>query len=60
MFGCKKVKFVAISKHRLSSHPIEVETGKWARPNEIFLAERHCISCHLLDGVFRFVLECAR
>ena len=50
----------ALSELRLSSHRLEDEAGKWARPNGILLEERHCTSCHLLEDEFCFVLECAR
>ena len=47
-----KFKF-ALSKLGLSSHLIshrlEVETGRWARPNAFPLEDRHFTSCHLLE-----------
>ena len=35
----------ALNKLRMSSHRLEVEVGKWARPNRIPIDERKCSSC---------------
>ena len=51
---------VALSNVRLSSHRLEIETGRWARPNAIPFEERRCTSCHSLEDEFNFVLECSR
>ena len=67
-FGHKTyLDFVSVGKHRfalsrlrLSSHRLEVETGRWARPNAIPFEERRCTSCHSLEDEFHFVLECSR
>ena len=50
----------AHSRLRLSSHRLEVETWRWARPNAIPFEERRCTSCHSLEDAFHFVLECSR
>ena len=49
----------ALSKLRLSSHRLEVETGRWARPNAIPFSERVCNVCNKLEDEFHFVLECS-
>ena len=54
-----KLRF-ALSRLRLSSHHLEVETGRWARSNAIPFEERRCTSCHTLEDEFHFVLECSR
>ena len=54
-----KLRF-ALSRLRLSSHHLEVETGRWARPNATLFEERRCTSCHSLEDEFHFVLECSR
>ena len=67
-FGYKTyLDFVSVGKHRfalsrlrLSSHRLEVETGRWARPNATPFEERRCTSCHSLEDEFHFVLECSR
>ena len=59
-FGYKTyLDFVSVGKHRfalsrlrLSSHRLEVETGRWARPNATAFEERRCTSCHSLEDVF--------
>ena len=48
----------ALAKLRLSSHRLEVETGRWARPNAIPFSERVCYVCNKLEDEFHFVLEC--
>ena len=48
----------ALSKLRMSSHRLEVETGRWARPNAIPFAERLCKICNKLEDEFHFILEC--
>ena len=54
-----KLRF-ALSRLRSSSHRLEIETGRWARPNVIPFEERPCTSCHSLEDEFHFVLECSR
>ena len=48
----------ALSKLRLSSHRLEVETGRWARPNAIPFEERLFKVCNKLKDEYHFVLEC--
>ena len=47
-----------LAKLRLSSHRLEVETGRWAKPNAIPFSERVCNVCNKLEDEFHFVLEC--
>ena len=54
-----KLRF-ALSRLRLSSHRLEVETGRWARPNAIPFEEKCCPSVHSLEDEFHLVLECSR
>ena len=42
--------------HSLSSHRLEVETGRWARPNAFSFEERKYFSCNSLEYEFHFVL----
>ena len=42
----------------MSSHRLEVETGRWARPNAIPFAERLCKICNKLEDEFHFIFEC--
>ena len=46
----------ALSKLRMSSQRLEVEAGRWLKPNRIPLDE---IKCFFLEDEFHFVLECS-
>ena len=48
----------AISKLRMSSHRLAIESGRWARPNRIPVDERKCIECETLEDEYHFVIEC--
>ncbi|MCG8048238.1 MAG: reverse transcriptase family protein [Candidatus Thiodiazotropha endolucinida] len=48
----------ALSRLRVSSHRLSVESGRWVRPNSIPLSERKCILCNTLEDEYHFVLEC--
>ena len=52
----KKLR-IALSRLRLSSHRLEVEMGRWARPVRVQYDERECRICGLLEDVFHFLLE---
>ena len=49
----------SLSKLRLSSHRLEEETGRWAKPNKIPYEHRKCKICDTLEDEFHFVFECA-
>lgn len=48
----------ALSRLRLSSHRLAVETGRWQRPESVPYNERKCIICGVLADKFHFVIEC--
>ena len=48
----------ALSRLCLSSHRLEVESGRWVKPNPIPLNERKCLNCKVLEDECHFVLEC--
>ena len=48
-----------MTKLRASSHRLEIEVGRWARPNRIPIDERKCITCNKLEDEFHFLLECS-
>lgn len=50
----------SFSKLRMSSHRLEVEAGRWARPNRIPIDERKCTACRVLEDEYHFVIECSR
>ena len=47
----------SICKLRVSSHRLEIETGRRAKPNKIPLEKRLCMICNVLEDEFHFVLE---
>ena len=47
----------SFSKLRRSSHRLQIEAGRWARPNSIPLNERKCSFCQVIEDEFHFVLE---
>ena len=49
---------IALSKLRVSSHRLEIEVGRWSRPNRIPIDERKCRVCDKLEDEFHFLLEC--
>ena len=49
----------SLCKLRVSSHRLEVEMGRWAKPNKIPLDNRKCRACGVLEDEFHFILECA-
>lgn len=54
----KVIKFrTAISRLRVSSHRLEIEAGRWARPYKP-VNERLCNVCNRIEDEFHFVLEC--
>ena len=48
----------AFSLLRMSSHRLEIESGRWMRPNSTHLDDRKCNLCNVLEDDFHFVLEC--
>ena len=49
----------SLSKLRLSSHRLEVEAGRWAKPIEIPYENRKCKIRDTSEDEFHFVFECA-
>lgn len=49
---------IALSKLRLSSHRLEIEVGRWAKPNRTPIDQRKCHVCNKLEDEFHFLLEC--
>lgn len=49
-----------LTRLRTSSHRLEIEVGRWAKPVSIPVAERLCSTCHMLEDEFHFVLQCVR
>ena len=53
----KKMR-MAMTKLRVSSHRLEIEVGRWARPNRTPINERKCRYRDNLEGEFQFLIEC--
>ena len=54
------VKFQnAVSRVRVASHRLEIEAGRWARPNRIPINDRKCRVCNVLEDEYHFVIECS-
>ena len=47
----------AMSRLRLSSHRLAVESGRWYKPLPISFNERKCTICNVLQDEFHFVIE---
>ena len=43
---------------KVSSHRLEIETGRWAKPNKISRENRKCHVCSILEDEFHFLFEC--
>ena len=58
---CVKVKKfrIAMTKLRVASHRLEIEVGRWARPNRVPVDERKYKHCNTLEDEFHFLLECS-
>ena len=53
------VKFQkAVSRLRVASHRLEIEAGRWARPNRIPINDRICRVCKVLEDEYHFVIKC--
>ena len=57
MITVRKLRY-ALAKLRMSSHRLEVEMGRWARPERIAFENRKCKHCQILEDEFHFILEC--
>jgi len=49
---------MSLSRLRMSSHRLKVETGRWQKPTAIPFNERKCTVCLKLEDEFHFLLEC--
>jgi hypothetical protein len=48
----------ALTRLRLSSHHLNIETGRWHKPHPIPRNERLCQVCNVLEDEYHFVCEC--
>lgn len=49
---------IALSRLRVSSHRLEIEAGRWVRPNSVPVNDRKCSKCSVLEDEFHFIIEC--
>ena len=49
---------VALSKLRVPSHRLQIEVGRWSRPNRTPINDRKCCLCDKLEDEFHFLFEC--
>jgi len=53
----KKYRF-AMTRLRLSSHRLAIETGRWKKPTPVPFDERKCTVCKTLEDEYHFIIEC--
>ena len=51
---------IALSKLRVSSHRLEIEAGRWNKPNKTPRENRKCKNCNILEDEYHFLFECTR
>jgi len=51
-----KYRYV-MSKLRMASHRLHIETGRWSKPRTTPLNERTWTNCNVIEDEFHFVLE---
>ena len=49
---------IALTRLTVSSHRLEIEMGRWHKPNKSIRSERKCQHCNVLENEFHFILEC--
>ena len=50
---------ISLTKIRVSSHRLTIETGRWENPNVIPYNERLCKECNTVEDVYHCVCECS-
>jgi len=48
-----------LTKIRVSSHRLTIETGRWEKPNVIPRNERVCKECNTVEDEYHCVCECS-
>ena len=49
---------ISLSRLRVSAHRLEIEKGRWHKPQKILYSDRKCQICNTLEDEFHFLLEC--
>ena len=47
-----------LTRLRVSSHRLRIESGRWSKPNPTPVEQRTCIVCNRLEDEYHFVIEC--
>jgi len=47
-----------LTRLRVSSHRLQIQSGRWARPNAIPIHGRKCLECNVVGDEYHVVLEC--
>jgi hypothetical protein len=48
----------ALCRFRVSAHRLNIETGRWHKPDPIPRNERKCFNCNCIEDEYHFLLEC--
>lgn len=48
----------ALTRLRVSSHRLHIESGRWSRPERTPMDERKCTVCNKLEDEYHFIIEC--
>jgi len=48
-----------MTRLRVSTHTLEIETRRWHKPNKIPRNDRKYKRCNTLEDEFHFIIECA-
>ena len=48
-----------MTRLRVSSHRLNIEAGRWSRPQITAREERKCLICNKLEDEYHFLFECA-
>jgi len=70
LFDCNFAKYldiitvrkyrIALSRLRVSSHRLAIESGRWRKPESVPFDQRVCSLCNVLEDEFHFVLKCEK
>ena len=50
----------ALTRLRTSAHRLEIEVGRWTKPESVPIHQRLCLICNSIEDEFHFVLQCGR
>ena len=56
--GITKIRYY-LTRLRVPSHRLYIESGRWAKPNPVPVEDRQCNICNTLEDEYHFLLECS-